>query len=213
MYLWDSSSWKGAQEVSGPPSHAQQSQLWDQTWLLGALFSQVLKTSRDGHYTASLGSLSHSWAVLIVSKFSLISSLNVSCFNSYPLSLIPFPCLSVHCCEQPPWRHEDAALRCPWSQPCSRLKQPWPSSLSSQGKCSSLPSILGTLSWRAINTIFLSLLWQQFADFDCCHNLNNFPSNLWKEETVKIPYETSHFYTKWLLFQLLVGIPLKKLLL
>lgn len=141
------------------------------------------------------------------------TSLVSICIHRRSLPFRAFPYIAVNSLtlpsQQPPWRHEDAALRCPWSQPCSRLKQPWSSSLSSQGKCSRLPSILGALSWRAINTMFLSLLWQQFADFGCCHHLNNFPSNVWKEETVKIPYETFHFYTNWLLFQLLVGIHVK----
>jgi len=70
----DNSGWKGPQEVASPTSCSKQGQLWSQTRLLRALSRQVLKSSRDGDGTASLGSLLYCLAVLRVKSFSSLLS-------------------------------------------------------------------------------------------------------------------------------------------
>lgn len=49
------------QKLSSPTSWSNKGQLWDQTWLLRGLFSQILKTFKGDDYTASLGSSPTSW--------------------------------------------------------------------------------------------------------------------------------------------------------
>lgn len=51
----NNSGWKGPKEICRPTSCSKQHQLWDQARLLRALFCLVLKTSKDGDCTTSLG--------------------------------------------------------------------------------------------------------------------------------------------------------------
>lgn len=62
---------KGPQELSSPMACSKQDQLWDQTGLLRALFSQVFKTSKDGDDTTSLGKVFQCLTVLMVKRISL----------------------------------------------------------------------------------------------------------------------------------------------
>lgn len=92
LHSKDSSGQKGAHEVSSPTSCSQQGHFWGQTLLrrlLRVLSSRVLKTSKIGDCTASLGRLLHCWAAVKQKKLSLIASLNISFPNLCSLSLQP----------------------------------------------------------------------------------------------------------------------------
>lgn len=52
----EDTGWKGPQEISSSASCTKQGQAWSHTTLAKALFTQVLKTSKDGDCTASPGS-------------------------------------------------------------------------------------------------------------------------------------------------------------
>lgn len=75
-------------------SCSQQGQLWVQTWLLRALSQWVLKSSKTA---ASLGHLTHCWAVVKVKKFHPVSSMNVSWPSLWPMTLF----LTPHSWERP----------------------------------------------------------------------------------------------------------------
>lgn len=79
-----------------PKPLLKQGHLWCWTKLLRALWSHVLKSSRDVDCTTSLSNLF--WWVF------LIFSLNFSCFNLCPLPLLLLPCFNVKSLAPSSWQ-------------------------------------------------------------------------------------------------------------
>lgn len=118
------------------------------TRLLRALYSWVLKTSKNRDCVTSLGNPLHCRAVLMVKMIFLIANLNF-CFR---LVLAVPHAPTMYCCEEP--RAVSSILPIGTGGcclvPCScllpRLSNPSSLSLFLQDKCSS-PNYLGGLHW------------------------------------------------------------------
>lgn len=90
-------SHRGPQEVYSPNLCSQQAQLWLQTRSLRDLSSWMLKISRCGDWTPSLGNLSCCLAVLLGKIYVLMSHLTPSC-SSCVLSSCPTPLRKAGVC-------------------------------------------------------------------------------------------------------------------
>lgn len=117
------SGMKRPQDVSGPSSCSEQSQLWGQPRLLRALSSQVSKSSKGGDYMASQGRLLKCLALLKVQFLSshLAGSSSALIYTLFP----PHPSVKDVALSppNPPHRHW-CAVRCPCSCLLPRLNKP-----------------------------------------------------------------------------------------